>query len=245
MIAENKTVEGERGLTQNPDRLQAGGLDISWKSLYRIAGIAALVIVAFTVVQIIVFIANPQPDTVEGWLAMFQNNPLIGLIDMDVLLVVDNILAIPIFLAFYFALRQSGKSLMITATALGLIGIAAYLASNTAFEMLSLSNQYAAAATDIQRTMVLASGQSMLATYEGTAFLAGNFIGGAALLIISIMMLRGNTFSKKTAYTGIVANAVGFGLFIPNTIGIALSIISVAGLAVWWVLVARRFFRVS
>ena len=38
---------------------------------------------------------------------------------------------------------------MLIALVLGLIGIAAYYASNTSFEMLSLSNQYAVAITEI------------------------------------------------------------------------------------------------
>jgi hypothetical protein len=40
----------------------------------------------------------------------------------------------------------------------------------TAFDVLSLSNQYAAAATDAQRSMFLAAGQAMLAIYQGSAF---------------------------------------------------------------------------
>ena len=82
----------------------------------------------------------------------------------------------------------------------------------------------------------------MMAIYEGTAFYVSNFIGTVALLIVSIIMVRNNVFGKATAYTGIIANVLGFGLFIPNTIGLILSVISVVLLAVWWILIARRLF---
>ena len=224
---------------------QAKSADLSWKNLYTVAAVAAIIIVFFTVIQVIVFIINPPPGTVEGWFTVFQNNKLIGLVDMDLLLVADNVLAIPIFLAFYFTLKRAAKSAMVLAVILGLAGAITYFASNTAFQMLSLSNQYAAATTDAQRSMLLASGQSMLAIYEGTAFYVGNFIGATALLIVSIVMLRNNVFGKATAYVGIIANLLGFGLFIPNTVGITLSIISVLFLAIWWILIARRLLHLG
>ena len=236
----NRTSPGKLDIDQR--KPQTKSVDLSWKNLYRVAGVAALIMVFFIIIQVIVFITNPQPSTAEGWFTLFQNNKLIGLLDMDLLLVADNVLAIPIFLAFYFTLKQSAKSSVVLALILGLVGVVTYFASNTAFQMLSLSHQYALATTDTQRSMLLASGQSMLAIYEGTAFYVSNFIGTVALLIVSIIMVRNNVFGKSTAYTGIIANVLGFGLFIPNTIGLILSVISVVLLAVWWILIARRLF---
>jgi hypothetical protein len=227
------------------DQSLVDGVDMSWKNLYKFAGVAAAIIVFFTVVQVIVFIANPQPGTVEGWFTLFHENKLIGLVDMDLLLVADNVLAIPIFLAFYFTLKRSAKSAMVIAVALGLAGAITYFASSTAFQMLSLSNLYAAATTEAQKSMLLASGQSMLAIYEGTAFYTGSFIGTVALLIVSIVMLRNNVFGKATACLGITANVLGFGLFIPHAIGLILSIVSVLFLAIWWIMIALRLFRME
>ena len=225
---------------------QAEGVDLSWKNLYIVAAVAALILVVFTVIQSVVFITNPPPPgDVQGWFTLFQHNKVIGLLDMDLLLVADNLLAIPIFLALYFILKQSAKSSMVLALMLGLVGVVTYFASNTAFQMLSLSSQYASATTDAQRSMFLAGGQSMLTIYEGTAFYVGNFIGTVALLMVSIIMLRNNVFSKTTAYTGIIANVLGFGLFIHNTIGLTLSIISVLCLAIWWIMIALRLFRIE
>ena len=238
-----RVIAGTSDVDQNRDKPQSGRADLSSPNLFRCAGVAALIIVMFTVIQATVFITNPQPGTAEGWFTLLQSNKLVGLVDMDILLVVDNILAIPIFLAFYFTLKQSAKSSTLLAVILGMAGIITYFASNTSLQMLTLSNQYALATTDTQRSMLLASGQSMLAIYEGTAFYVGSFIGIVALLIVSIVMVRNNVFSKTTAYVGIIANVLGFGLFIPNVIGIILSIISVLFLAVWWIMIARKLFQ--
>jgi len=215
----------------------------SWKGLFRAGGVAALIIAAFTIIQIIVFLTNPPPTTAEGWFTLFQTHKLIGLVNMDLLLVADNVLAIPVLLALYMILRQDKKSTITIAVTLGFIGIATYFASNTAFQMLSLSNKYAAASTETQRAMYLAAGQGMLAIYQGTAFYVGNFLGTIALLIISVVMVQSKVFNKATGYVGIAANVLGLGLFVPTTIGLAASVVSVVFLMVWWLLIARTFFR--
>jgi hypothetical protein len=133
---------------------------------------------------------------------------------------------------------------MVIALALGLVGIATYFASNTAFEMLSLSNQYATATTDVQRSMFVASGQAMLAIYRGTAFGVSYLLLAIASLIISMVMLWSTTFGKVTAVVGIVANTLAVGFFVP-AIGVFRSLISVVALLIWYVLVATKLFMLA
>ena len=85
----------------------------------------------------------------------------------------------------------------------------------------------------------------MLANYQGTAFWVSNALAGISLLIMSIVMLRSSVFGKATAYVGIVANIVGFGLFIPSQVGIFISVIGVIGLAFWDVMIARKLFQLA
>jgi hypothetical protein len=148
------------------------------------------------------------------------------------------------FLALYAALRRASESFMAIATTLAFVGIALYFASNTAFSMLSLSDQYEAATTDAQRSILLAAGQAMLAIYQGTAFYMSYVLVSIAPLIISVVMLRSNIFSKVTAYTGILANVLGLAYFLP-AVGVLLSLISVVGLAIWYILIARRLFQLG
>jgi hypothetical protein len=215
-----------------------------WNWLYKVGGAAALIIAVFIPIQIIVFVAWPPPSTVIDYFTLFQNNRLLGLLDLDLLLIADTALFIPVFLALYVALRRVNESFVAIATALGFFGIAAYFASNTAFNMLFLSDQYAAATTDAQRSILLAAGQAMLAIYQGTAFHVNYILGAVALLMISVVMLRSTIFSKVTAYTGILANVIAFGLYVP-TIGILLSIVSVVFLEIWYILIARRLFHLG
>jgi hypothetical protein len=77
-----------------------------------------------------------------------------------------------------------------------------------------------------------------------TAFHVNYILGAVALLIISLVMLRSTIFSNVTAYTGILANVIAFGLYVP-TIGILLSLISVVLLEIWYILIARRLFQLG
>jgi hypothetical protein len=52
-------------------------------------------------------------------------------------------------------------------------------------------------------------------------------------------MLRSSTFSRATAYVGIVTNIIVFGLYVPE-IGVWISMLSVLGYLIWYILIARR-----
>jgi hypothetical protein len=218
--------------------------DSDWNWLYKIGGVAALLSVVFFPIQIAVYLISPPPDTVIGWFGLFQTNKLVGLLDLDLLLIVDQVLAILILLALYIVLRRVNESFMAIGVTLGLVAAVLFVASNPAFEMLTLSNQYAAAETEAQRTVLLAAGQTMLATWQGSAFQVSYFVGSIALIIISAVMLRSKIFSKTTAYLGILANVIALGLYVPE-IGVFISIFSVVFLWMWYLLVARRLFQLG
>ncbi len=218
--------------------------DASWNWLYKIGGAAALLSVVFFPIQIAVFMISPPPDTVIGWFRLFQENKLIGLLDLDLLLIADQVLAILILLALYAALRRADESFMAIGVTLGLVAAVLFIASNPAFEMLTLSNQYAAAETEVQRTVLLAAGQAMLVSWQGSAFQVSYLIGSIASIIISAVMLRSKIFSKTTGYLGILANVIALGLYVP-LIGVYISVFSVVFLWAWYLLVARRLFQLG
>jgi hypothetical protein len=198
-----------------------------WKSLYKVGGVAALLMFVLTLVQSFIFITNSPPSTVIDYFTLFQKNKILGLLDLDFLLIVINVLLILIYLALYIALNRFNKSYTVIALTLGLVGTTLFFASREAtFGMLSLSNQYNAATTDVQRATLLAAGQALLTIYNGTAFDLSYILGGVVILIFSIVMLQSNVFSKATAYVGIV---MGVLMLVPptvGTIGLLLSLIS-------------------
>lgn len=223
----------------------AEAADFRGKGLYKVGGVATPIMAVFIPIQIIIFPIWPPPSTVIGWFTLFQNNRLLGLFDMDLLLIVDQVLMGLVLLALYTALRRTSQSFMAIALILGLVGIATYFASTSTFEMLSLSNQYAAATTEAQRSTFLAAGQAMLVNWQGTAFDVAYILEGVALLIIAVIMLRSNIFSKVTAYLGIL---MGILILVPppaGAIGLLFSLGSLVPLEIWDILIARRLFQLA
>jgi len=218
--------------------------DPKWKWLYKIGGAAALLSVVFFPIQILVFIISPPPTTVTGWFTLFQNNRLIGLLDLDLLLVVDQVLAALMFIALYAALRRVSESFLVIGTTLALFSTVLFISANPAFAMLSLSDQFAAAATAAQRAALLSAGQTLLVIWQGTAFHTSYIIGSIGTIIIPAVMLRSRVFGKAAGYLGILANVIALGLYVPK-IGVYISVFSVVFLWIWYILIARGLFNLG
>ena len=245
---------------------RAENSDSDWKSFYKAGGVAALIAgVLFRRnlgVEIGLFSQHKPPVTVGDWFALLQSNRLLGLAYLNIFDIVDYALVGLMFLALYAVLRRTNKSYMAIATALGFVGIAVYFASNTAFSMLSLSDQYAVATTDAQRTTLLAAGQAMLAinrfTSPGAHPGAGGYLSllliALAGMITSVVMLRSAVFNRATAYVGILASAcdlvycIAFA-FVPAVDSglLAVCFIPAAGLLlmIWHILVGRRLCQLG
>jgi hypothetical protein len=194
-------------------------------------------------IAVVVYITNPPPSTVQEWFTLFQSNRLVGLLDLDLLMLAGYILYVPTLLALYVALRRTNESFMAIATALGLISVVVYLTSNPSLSMLLLSEQYTGATSEAQRSLLLAAGQTMLAMWQGTAYDVGYVLSGVAGLIVALVMLRSNVFSKTTAYLGVATNALALVPPTVGTFGIILSLLSLIPLIGWDVLVGRRLLE--
>ena len=241
-------------------------LDSEWKSLYRVGAVAALIAgILFRrnlAAEIGLFSQYTAPVTVSDWFALLQSNRLLGLAFLNVFDLVNYALVGLMFLALYAVLRRDNKSYMAIATTLGCVGIAVYFASNTAFSMLSLSDQYAAATTEAQRDTLLAAGQAMLAINRFSSLGAHPGAGGylsllliaVAGMITSVVMLRSAVFNRATAYVGILAAALDLAYcvayaFVPAADSelLAVYFIPAAGLLlmIWHILIGRRLYRLG
>jgi len=218
----------------------------AWKILYKFAAAAALSMLGIIVIQLIIFMTAPPPleGTAIDWFTLFQKNKLIGLIDFELLMIIYTLLSIPVALSLYHALRRTDQAFTALYVVLSIIGVVSFIAARPAFEMLSLSNQFAAATTEAQRSILLAAGEATLAAFDGTAFHVSYVLGSISGLIVSLVMLRSHVFSKGTAYVRIGSSLFDFGLYIP-TIGIFLSLFSVLFLFVWNIMIARRLFQLA
>jgi len=213
-----------------------------WLYLYRTAAVAALITVALFLFQIVAYFIWPPPSTVAGHFALLQSRPVVGLVCLDFLIIVDEVLAIPLLFALYLSLRRVHESLMLIATGLSAASIVCFLIATPALNMLYLSQQYAAATTGVEREGLLAAGQAVLSSWMGTPFQVGNVVGSISMLLIGWVMLRSHIFGKVAGYLGIAAGVVGLGMYVPK-VGVYISILSVVGMQVWYVMIALTLWR--
>lgn len=239
----------------------------SWKWLYTTGGIAALL-------AAIVFRRNwaaeysllrtsgvigsgPEtaPGDVLGWFTLFQENPLVALILMGFVDVINLVLVVLIYLALFVALHQAARRAMMAAVVLGLTGGMIYFAANQAFEMFSLSRQYAGAGTAQLRDELLAAGQASLAVdnpgalVQGSSYLVSLFLVTTAGLIIAIVMLRSPHFGKTTSVIGILAHVLMLlyfpVLFTAPELLAAPPSLSAVFLLAWYILVGIRLIKLG
>ena len=220
--------------------------DPNWKNLYEFGGAAALTMVVIIVLQMIAFMTAPPPleGTAIDWFKFFQNNKLFGLVGFELLMIIYMILSIPLTLSLYHALRRTDGAFTALYAVTSLLAVAFFISARPAFEMLLLSNQFAAATTEAQRSVLLAAGEVTVATFHGTTFHVSYVLGSLSGLIISFVMLKSNIFSKATAYVRIASSIFDFGMYIP-TIGLYISLFSVLFLFIWDIMVARRLFQLA
>lgn len=215
-----------------------------YRSLYLIGGAAAALEVLCTVLQSGVFFVIGLPGSVVEWFELFERSPLRGLLAFELLLVFYVIFSIPVALALFAALQRTNPALMSLYLALALFGAVAFVTSRPAFEMLSLSHSYAAAATNAQRAVYLAAGEATLAAFSGTAYWVSYILGSLGGFVISIVILQGTVFSRPTAYLRLASSIFDFGIFVP-TIGIFIALLSVFCLIGFNILVTLRLLQMG
>jgi len=217
-----------------------------WGLLYKVSGLISLLLVLLTAVQLVVFISFPPPldGTAAEWFNLFQKNKFIGLLDFEFLMVIYALISIPVSIMLFKSLKHTNQAFALFYLILSLVGIALFTVARPAFEMLFLSNQYASATDEAQKAALLSSGNSLIAMFHGTAFYVSYILGSISGLIISVMMLKSNIFSKKTAYFRMASSIFDIGLFIPG-IGTFISIFSVVFLSIFDILIAKRFFQLG
>lgn len=202
------------------DKTNAETSESNWKSLYKVGGTAALISALMYIITLVIYVpanlAAPPPETVLDWFSVFEDSPVTGLFYLGLGDIVIMLLWGPMALALYTVLKKSNRTWSLIATAFVFVGMAVFLATNTAFSMLSLSQEYTGAATEAEKSILLAAGQSMLTVTRGTGGLyTGMQLVWLCGLILSVVMLRSDDFRKATAWVGIL----GFGLLVVGIIG--------------------------
>ena len=230
-------------LTTKAYQLPSAG---EYGTLYRIAAFCAIAVACLIPIQAAIFILFPPPQTVAEYFTLFQSNRFLGLLDLDLLLTLDNIVMIPFYFALYFSLKKYNASLSMLGLAFGLVSVTLYIISREAtFSMMALSDQFAAAQSEVLKSALLASGQTFLTMFNGSTFDVSYVMGAAALSMLSIVIVKNRVFSKATAIVAVFAAVL---MFIPPTIGpvgIVISLLSLIPTLLWLALMAKHFLKMT
>jgi hypothetical protein len=237
----------------------ANAEESKWKSLYKVSGWAALIAALvfrrnlaeefLLCRQLHIIRSGPTslPANAVDWFTVLHAYRFIGLTFLNLFDMVNYALVGLMFLGLYAGLKRVERSYTIVAIALAMIGVGVYFASNQAFALLSLSDQYPAATTDAQRSSLLAI-QNSSATYGNgiyVSFLLVNLAG----LIFATVMLRSRAFGKLVAYVGILANLFGLGYYVTLVLTPSMSVIPLSAsapfLLVWYILISRKLLRLG
>ncbi len=234
--------------------------DAQRRRLYTLGGAATLAALSANLLDVILgfgsseVVANGTRTAIE-WFALYRENGFAGLYALGLLNIVYATCLAPVYLALYAAHRRTHGTWAALAMIFYLVGMAVYLANNAAIPMSVLSGRYAAAGTEVQRSVLAAAGEAVLA--RGEDFTPGSFIGllfqGAAAIGVSIVLLRGRIFGRAAAWIGVV----GFTFlsvftilvtFVPALYLLAFYLFGLIGglLALaWFLLIALKLFRLE
>jgi hypothetical protein len=233
--------------------------ETQWKSIYFLGGIAAIIALIGIVLDVIVGSItggnlSALPQTAVDRFAQFHINPWLGLYNLDLLNIVNQVIFIPAYFALYAAHRKTNSAYALLALIIFLVGTTIFVTTNTALPMLELSHKYAAATTETQKILFAAAGEAMLArgTHAGLGVFIGFLLPNIASLIMSLTMLTGKVFSKVTSYLGIAGSAllllyIVLVTFAPNVKDMATAFAMPGGLLsmAWMVMFTIRLFQIS
>ena len=217
-----------------------------WRDLYRIGYLSTLAMLVGIILAVAAFFIwpyTPGDTTIEQTLTSLNENVIGGLAAIDT----SVILVVPIMFlqwtAMYVALKHINESYALIALIFGLIGGTLWLVDRPAMEMVALSHEYAEAMTLTAQQHFLAAAEAVHSLFNGTAWFLSQFFINISGIILEIMMFQHPMFRKSTAIAGLVLSGLGLLFWIPG-LGPILSLIATIGGIVWYILMARDFYRI-
>lgn len=188
-------------------------VDLDGKWIYRVRGLSGIVLgigYLLTIPVTTLYAGGFPPLGAEARLAFFADHAA-GWWAVTALMVFTDLLYIPFFLALYHALKGINKYLMLMAFACaGLFVVLDLAVTWTSFpSLIILSGDYAAAASDAQRSLIVAAAGYPSAIIDSP--LAGIYailFPGLGELFAGFGMRKG-IFSKALAYMGMIAGICG------------------------------------
>jgi len=189
--------------------------DKQWKVIYKVGAITTLIVLCGIILDMIIGSITggniaELPQTAVERFKQFKEFPLLGLYNLDLLNIINQLILIPSIFALYAAHRETSRNFAMLSLILFLVGTTIFVTGNTALTMLDLSHKYFATESNEQRMLLAAAGEAMLA--KGSHGSLSVFIGFAlptiANVLMSCVMLIGKVFSRATSIIGIIGNSL-------------------------------------
>jgi hypothetical protein len=199
-----------------------------WRGLLRAGGWALLVSIALIPVQLLGFAFWPPPKTIAEAFALFDKSTVQGLLGLDLLYLVTNLLILPAYLALTVVLWRASRSAAALGLLLASVGMAALAASNRSLELMSFAEAHTRAG--LSWSPELGAATAAMATWKGSGFVTYYLLNAIALFLFSGSMLRSEHFGRATARLGLVA---AFFMLVPSTFGSVGLVFSLASLVPW------------
>ncbi len=242
-------------MKQKKERYDANLAHLSSSSriVFWIGGISSMLLIVYSLATMLIMVfIGPPPETITECFAMLNENKLFGLLRLDILTVFIMPLYYLLFYSIYKALKKPNNEEIITiSTILIFAGLTLFLATPSVFSYLHLSDKFAIATSEIQKNQLLTAGEAILASdmWHGTGAKIGGMLLQTGALLISIVMLKHNIFSKLTAYTGIFTHGLDLahilvGFILPS-VGVILMAIAGPFYLLWFPLVGIRLFKLG
>ena len=132
--------------------LRYGRLRKTMEDIYKIGAVTSIIVLCGIILDMVVGnitggnIAELPQTAIERF-NQFKETPLLGLYNLDLLNIINQIILIPSIFALYAAHRESNKSSALLSLILFLVGTTIFVTGNTALTMLDLSQKYFAASS--------------------------------------------------------------------------------------------------
>lgn len=227
-MLENRSEESLISVSHRAAEKVAAVVDPSWKGLYKVGGISAIlyIVLALVVPTLQVLTMEYFEMTAEyggaEFLQFIAENRLWWLI-AQTLLLGSSILAIVAFVALFVALKHIDKSYAALGAVLAVTSQILFIAYYPVLlGTIYLSDKFVTASAD-QRVLLGTATDSLMAINNAFNPLYEPLLG-VSILIFSLVMLKG-VFHKSIAYLGIASCAASF---------IAMSLWPIVGVNYFW-----------
>jgi hypothetical protein len=174
-----------------------------FKDLCRIGGYASMLVAFLVILAIAAFYLwpyNASHTQMHELLVNLQKDRIGGLLSLDLLMLITLIIYMVTILALYVVLKSTNKSYALSALSLGVLAIATVITSRPLVEISTLSDKFAKATTEIEKSTLISTGETFRFLFNGTAWFIQTIFLLLSGLIFSMLMVKNSAFGIKTAW---------------------------------------------